>query len=94
MPDGKYAIYYPVSKRSGDENGSFRPIGNRGKVLYGRDAHNQKARLGSGARFRKLARSLRGKVRDPEAVAAAIGRRKFGRKRFQQLAARGRKRKK
>ena len=51
-----------------------------------------KAKLGSGARFAALKRSIakRGGVRDPGAVAAAIGRKKYGRKRFQQLAAKGR----
>lgn len=51
------------------------------------------ARLGSGARFKKLSASLEGKVRDPDAVAAAIGRRKLGAKRFQKLSVAGRKRK-
>lgn len=33
------------------------------------------------------------KVRDPKALAAAIGRKKYGRKRFQEMAAAGRKKK-
>ena len=33
----------------------------------------------------------RGNVRNPGAVAAAIGRKKYGKKRFQQAAARGKK---
>jgi len=51
--------------------------------------------VGSGERFRRLSRKLgrRGDVRDPDAVAAAIGRRKYGRKRFQEMAAAGRTRK-
>jgi hypothetical protein len=51
-----------------------------------------KAKLGSGARFASLKRKIaaRGDVRDPGAVAAAIGRKKYGAKRFAKLAARGR----
>lgn len=51
------------------------------------------AKLGSGARFRALAEEARaGGARDPEAVAAAVGRKKYGAKRMAQLAAAGRKR--
>lgn len=49
-------------------------------------------KLGGGGRFQKLERSLKGKVSDPAAVAAAIGRKKYGTKKFQQMAAKGRKR--
>lgn len=52
----------------------------------------KKAKLGSGARFASLEKKIgkRGGVKNPAAVAAAIGRKKFGKKRFQKLAARGR----
>lgn len=52
------------------------------------------AKLGSGARFKALKAKIakRGGVRDPAAVAAAIGRRKYGKARFQKLAVAGRKR--
>jgi len=52
------------------------------------------AKPGSGERFEALVQDIkeRGDVRDPEAVAAAIGRRKYGKKRFQQMTAAGRKR--
>jgi hypothetical protein len=48
-------------------------------------------KLGSGARFASLEHKIaeRGDVRDPGAVAAAIGRKKFGKRRFQKLAAKG-----
>jgi hypothetical protein len=47
-------------------------------------------RLGSGARFEKLSSALaRGGVKDPDALAASIGREKFGKKKFQSLAAAG-----
>lgn len=45
-----------------------------------------KAKLGSGARFKALAK----KVGSP-ALAAFIGRKKYGKKKFQKLAAKGKK---
>jgi hypothetical protein len=51
-----------------------------------------KAKLGSGARFSALKSKLSSRpgVRNPGALAAFIGRKKYGKKRFQGLAARGR----
>lgn len=48
-------------------------------------------RLGGGGRFKALVKKLKAKggVSNPGAVAAAIGRKKYGKKRFQQLAAKG-----
>ena len=53
----------------------------------------RKAKLDTGKRFKSLKAKLakRG-VRDPGAVAAVIGRKKYGKARFQKLAAAGRKR--
>ncbi len=53
----------------------------------------RKPPLGSGARFSALTAQLsqRG-VRDPKALAAYIGRKKFSKQRFQAMAAAGRKR--
>ena len=49
-----------------------------------------KAKLGSGARFKSLTAKLRKKgASNPKALAAAIGRKKFGKSRFQKLAAKG-----
>lgn len=50
-------------------------------------------KLGSGARFSALAKKLAGKkdVKDPKALAAAIGRKKYGAKKFAGLAKKGRK---
>lgn len=45
-------------------------------------------RLGGGGRFAKLAKKVGSK-----ALAAYIGRKKYGKKKFQKLAANGRKRK-
>ena len=58
----------------------------------------KKAKLGSGKRFAQLKHSLslrRGKkkVRNPGALAAYIGRKKFGAKKFAKLSAKGRARK-
>lgn len=51
----------------------------------------KQAPLGSGQRFAALSAKLAGKpgVKDPKALAAAIGRKKYGKKRFQKLAAKG-----
>jgi len=52
-----------------------------------------KMKLGGGGRYEKLVGELEKKgVRDPKALAAAIGRKKLGRERFQSLAAKGRRR--
>lgn len=53
----------------------------------------RKPKLGSGKRFSNLVNKLKGKVKSPKAVAAAIGRKKFGKKKFAKLGAKGRKRK-
>jgi hypothetical protein len=53
----------------------------------------RKPKLGSGARFRSLSKSLKRKgVRNPNALAASIGRKKYGKKKFAKLSAAGRKR--
>ena len=57
-------------------------------------ASKKKPPLGSGERFDRLVKSLAAKgVDDPKALAAWIGRKKYGKERFQELAAKGRKRK-
>lgn len=50
-------------------------------------------KLGSGERFSKLKNKIagRGDVDDPGAVAAAVGRKKYGKARFQKFAAHGKK---
>ena len=48
-------------------------------------------KLGGGGRFAKLEKSLKGKVSDPAAVAASIGRKKYGKAKFQKMAAAGKK---
>ena len=53
------------------------------------------AKLGSGERFKALTAKLekRGNVENPRAVAAAIGRKKWGSRKMAQMSAAGRKRK-
>lgn len=53
-----------------------------------------KPKLGSGERFKKLkeAISKKGNVKDPGAVAAAIGREKYGNAKMNQMAQAGKKR--
>jgi hypothetical protein len=60
-----------------------------------RRSRGRKPKLGSGARFKRLTRSLAGRknVRNPKAVAAAIGRKKYGKKRMAKMSAAGRRRK-
>jgi hypothetical protein len=51
-------------------------------------------KLGSGKRFANLEASLAGKgIRNPGALAASIGRKKYGKARFQAIAAKAHKRK-
>lgn len=53
----------------------------------------KKPRLGSGERFKQLANKMaREGVDNPDAVAASIGRKKYGNKRMQKMAIQGRKR--
>ena len=51
------------------------------------------AKLGTGARFKTLEKKIakRKGVSNPAAVAAEIGRKKYGKEKFQKLAAAGRK---
>lgn len=53
-----------------------------------------KPKLGSGKRFEQLESKIakRGKVSNPAAVAASIGRKKYGAGKFQAMAAKGRAR--
>jgi hypothetical protein len=55
----------------------------------------KKPPLGSGQRFANLTKNLEttkgGKVNDAKALAAYIGRKKFGNKKFAQLSAKGKK---
>lgn len=49
---------------------------------------------GGGQRFKSLKRKLKKKgARNPGALAAWVGRKKYGKKKFQEMSAKGRKRK-
>jgi hypothetical protein len=53
-------------------------------------AYQVKGKLGSGARFKHLTTALKAKgAEDPDALAAYIGRKKFGKKRFGNLSSKG-----
>ena len=53
----------------------------------------RKAKLGTGRRFKSLTGKLRRKgARNPKALAAWIGRKKYGKRRYGKMSARGRKR--
>lgn len=56
-------------------------------------AYAKKAPLGTGARFASLKKKLSGQkgVTDPAALAASIGRKKYGAKKMAALAAKGKK---
>jgi hypothetical protein len=58
-------------------------------------ARRRKAKLGSGARFRSLKRKLgkRKGVKNPGALAAHIGRKKYGKRKMAKMSAAGRRRK-
>jgi hypothetical protein len=50
------------------------------------------SKLGSGKRFASVEKAAKaGGAKNPAAVAAAIGRKKYGKKRFQKMAAAGKK---
>lgn len=52
----------------------------------------KKATLGTGQRFNTLVSALKKKgAKNPAALAAYIGRKKFGKKKFQKLAVKGKK---
>jgi len=51
-----------------------------------------KGKLGTGGRFKRLVKTLRKRgAKSPKALAAWIGRKKYGKKRMTKLAAKGRK---
>tara|TARA_R110000824_G_scaffold284670_1_gene472916 strand:+ start:481 stop:717 length:237 start_codon:yes stop_codon:yes gene_type:complete len=53
----------------------------------------KKPKLGTGKRFKQLSSKLKKKgAKDPKALAAWIGRKKYGPKKFAKLSAKGRKR--
>tara|TARA_R100001594_G_C3879027_1_gene225437 strand:- start:251 stop:466 length:216 start_codon:yes stop_codon:yes gene_type:complete len=56
--------------------------------------NKRKPKLGSGKRFKQLTSKLKKKgAKNPKALAAFIGRKKYGKKKMTKMAAAGRKRK-
>ncbi len=65
----------------------------RREVRYSFDVADKSMKTGGGGKFSALASKLAKKgVDDPKALAASIGRKKYGKEKFQQLAAEGRRR--
>jgi len=59
------------------------------------EATAKKSKPGSGKRFKALAKAAKASgASNPEAVTAAIRRKKYGKKKFQKMAAAGKRRKK
>lgn len=59
-------------------------------------SYRDKSLKSDGGRFQRLVDKLRGQGKSKESaqkIAAMVGRKKYGKKRFQKLAAKGRKRK-
>ncbi len=53
---------------------------------------DKNAPLGSGGRFAAVeAQAKKSGAKDPAAVAAAVGRKKYGKQKFQEMAAKGKK---
>jgi hypothetical protein len=51
-------------------------------------------KVGGGGRYKKLVKDLASKgAKDPKSLAAYIGRKKYGKEKFQEMAAKGRKEK-
>ena len=74
----KYASKKAMMKHEGSEGSKER------KMEYGTA---KKAKLGSGARFKAVAAAAKkGGAKNPAAVAAAIGRKKYGKAKFQKAA--------
>ena len=88
-------------KRAAEKGKKVEP----GSLKGGKSEPSSKAKPGAGGRFAALKKELSKKgadqklqklaaaVRDPGALAAAIGRAKYGKKKFQEMAASGRKKK-
>lgn len=99
MMGGKKSLY---------KKGGFPDLNKDGKttfadVLEGRGVNKKKAggeksmEPGGGGRFAKMVSKLKGKGKSEEsakAIAASVGRKKYGKSKFQEMAAKGRARKK
>lgn len=89
-------LYNAFAESGEDRQASFKDVNGLYKRLEDdlESPHmreGKKPPLGSGERFKELEGELKGKVENPSAVAAAVGRKKYGKEKFQKLAALGRK---
>ena len=84
------------SKAAQRKGGRTRPSQRKGKGSRKRKGTTAGAKPGSGKNFRALKGKLakRKGVKNPGALAAAIGRQKYGKKGMAKLSAKGRKRRK
>jgi len=86
------AIAYSSARKSRKKKKSKRKTKSK---KMSKKKSKKKAKLGSGKRFAALKKKLAKQkgIKTPGALAASIGRKKYGKKRFQELAAKGKKRK-
>lgn len=84
----KMAIDRMIQKLAEPRGKKVRPGSRKG----GKSEPAAKAPAGKGTRFKAMVRKLKKKkgVKDPKALAAAIGRSKFGKGKMQHMAAKGR----
>lgn len=62
-------------------------------ISRGKISKQLKPKLGIGKRFKNLTKKLKKKgAKDPKALAAYIGRKKYGKKKFEKLSSKGRRR--
>ncbi len=64
----------------------------KGKIKTAGKFKGKSNKLGGGGRFAQMEAKLKGKVSNPGAVAAMIGRKKYGTKKMASMAAKGKKR--
>jgi hypothetical protein len=91
MPQASYSG--PAKwKQHNPGNPSKASLGKRRAARKGYEKAVKTSKPGEGKRFAALAKSAAaGGARNPAAVAAAIGRKKYGKKKFARMAAKGRK---
>ena len=65
--------------------------GNVARKTAARNRTMKSMKVGGGGRFEKMVKALKGKTRNPKAVAASIGRKKYGAKKMTKMATAGRK---
>jgi histidyl-tRNA synthetase len=60
--------------------------------IRNRKEEDMSMKVGGGGRYKKLVKELAASgAKDPKALAASIGRKKYGKEKFQEMAAKGKK---